>query len=88
MTTPTECRGLVLCDSIHHVLALEKRLRAADVPIDLIPVPRALSSDCGVAIAFALDALDPVRRILAEPGVRWRGLFRRDGDDWREAEPV
>jgi hypothetical protein len=38
--------------SVHHALRAEKLLKNADIPCKLIPVPRHLSSDCGVCLRF------------------------------------
>jgi hypothetical protein len=39
--------------SVHHALRAEKLLMNAEIPCKLIPVPRHLSSDCGVCVRFA-----------------------------------
>lgn len=39
-----------LFESIHRVMKAEKLLKGKGVKIDLIPVPREINSDCGVAI--------------------------------------
>ena len=44
--------GVILLQSVHHALRAEKLLKAADIPCKLIPVPRHLSSDCGVCLRF------------------------------------
>jgi len=49
----------------HQVLSAEKRLKAGRVPLRLIPVPRHLTSDCGLAIRIPLDHRDRVREILS-----------------------
>jgi len=49
----------------HQVLSAEKRLKGGGVPLRLIPVPRRLSSDCGLAIRIPLDQRDRARKILA-----------------------
>jgi len=36
--------------TIHDVLKAEKRLKGAKVDMEVVPVPRTLSSDCGVCI--------------------------------------
>ena len=38
--------------SVNHALRAEKLLKNADIPCKLIPVPRHLSSDCGVCLRF------------------------------------
>ena len=46
---------VVLFGSIHQVLRAEKFLNGKGIKIDLVPVPRELSSDCGVAIEMVLE---------------------------------
>ena len=50
--------------SIHRVLKAEKVLKKAQVDFLLIPVPRQLDSDCGLALRFSPDILDNVLAIL------------------------
>ena len=49
----------------HQVLSAEKRLKGGGVPLRLIPVPRRLTSDCGLAIRIPLDLRDRARDILS-----------------------
>lgn len=60
-------RCLLLFDSIHHVLAAERVFKERGTWCDLVPVPRGLSSDCGMAIAFAEADLAAVGAVLADP---------------------
>lgn len=41
--------------TIHDVLKAEKALKGHDVEIELVPVPRNLSSDCGMCIKLKGD---------------------------------
>ncbi len=52
---------VVLFQSVHYALRAERLLKAADIPCKLIPVPRHLSSDCGVCLRF-----DPALRSRIE----------------------
>ena len=40
----------LLFRSIHDVLKVEKLLKKTDAVFELVPVPRAISSECGVCI--------------------------------------
>jgi hypothetical protein len=62
--TQKESTGVVLFESISHALRAEKLIKAAQIPCKLIPVPRHLSSDCGVCLRFNTDAKDQVEEIL------------------------
>ena len=64
-----EAYGVVLVHSVNHAVRIEKILQGMDVPCKLIPVPRHLSSDCGVCARIlrrdrqkVLDALEFARQ--------------------------
>ncbi|HON77869.1 MAG TPA: DUF3343 domain-containing protein [Spirochaetota bacterium] len=42
----------MLFQSVSHALRSEKILKKANIPFKLIPVPKSISSDCGVCIRF------------------------------------
>jgi len=46
--------GVVLFESVSHALRAEKIIKAENIPCKLIPVPRQLSSDCGVCLRFSI----------------------------------
>ena len=79
MSQPDDDRGprsVILFDSIHHVLAAEGVFKKHGVWYDLVPVPRGLSSDCGMAIEFRSRDLLAVRAVLADPRVRARSVHQ------------
>ena len=43
---------VALFSSVSHALAAERRLKKAPVPHKLIPVPKKISSNCGICIRF------------------------------------
>jgi len=53
-------------ESIHRVMKAEKLLKGKGIKIDLIPVPREISSDCGVAIELSADLEAEALFILTE----------------------
>jgi hypothetical protein len=53
MTGGVETWWVVLFDSVHHAMQAEKLLKEEGIPHKLVPVPRHISSDCGVCIRFA-----------------------------------
>lgn len=53
-------------NSIHRVMKAEKLLKQRKLNILLIPVPRALQSDCGLAIRYDLTQKNEVEAILKE----------------------
>ncbi|NWG01931.1 MAG: DUF3343 domain-containing protein [Syntrophaceae bacterium] len=53
-------------ESVHRVMKAEKFLKGKGIKIDLIPVPREISSDCGVAIELSGDSEAEALLILRE----------------------
>jgi len=68
--------GVVLFHSTTHALRAEKVAKAAGLTIKLIPVPRQLSSDCGVALRFPWKDAASIRALLEEKGVPIAGIHR------------
>jgi len=73
--------------TVHHVMAAERAFERAGVPCDLIPMPRELSADCGMALAFRPVELDAARPLLRRAELRLHALYARDGERWT-ARPV
>lgn len=53
----------------HQVLSAEKHLKKAGVPMRLIPVPRRLSSDCGLAIRISAPDRNMAREVLSRSNI-------------------
>lgn len=66
--------------SIHRVMKAEKILKAAKADILLIPVPRQLSSDCGLAIRFTEAERSRVEEVLGLENLLPAELYRKAGD--------
>ena len=66
--------------SIHRVLKAEKILKQAEVEFLLIPVPRQLTSDCGLALRFSPEAKERLLDVLVTADLPPAEMFqRRDG---------
>lgn len=64
MTDPTP-QAVALFHSVSHALRAEKVAKAAGLACKLIPVPRHLSSDCGVCLRFPLADQNAMKQILS-----------------------
>jgi hypothetical protein len=61
--------GVVLFHTNSAVLRAEKILLREGFTIKLIPVPRHLSSDCGIALRFERSGETRIREVLETAGV-------------------
>jgi hypothetical protein len=61
-----DTRCLLVFESVHQVMKAEKLIREQGVKIDLIPMPREISSDCGVAIELPWESKEEALDFLKE----------------------
>ncbi len=50
--------------SIHYVLKAEKLLKTRGIPTEMVPVPKEISSDCGMALVMAEEDFKKVKDVL------------------------
>ncbi|MBN1531107.1 MAG: DUF3343 domain-containing protein [Spirochaetes bacterium] len=61
----------VLFRSVNHTMRAESILKKAGIPHKLIPVPREISSDCGVCLRVEERHLDDVKGALSRMEEEW-----------------
>ena len=71
----------LLFSTIHDVLKAEKRLKSSKVSAEVVPVPRSLSSDCGVCIKSSEPPHVIVSLVGDMAGLR---CFVFDGTEYRQ----
>lgn len=74
--------------SIHRVMKAEKLLKQQRVEMLLIPVPRQLTSDCGLAIRLHPDNWQRASEVLAEAELLPAELYLRRDDSYRPLEAL
>lgn len=67
--------GVILFPSTHSALRAEKLTIEQGIAIRLIPIPRHLSSDCGVCLRFLWEEKEKISRLLTEGGVKIEGIY-------------
>lgn len=75
---------VAIFNSIHRVMEAERLLKDKQLKILLIPAPRALAADCGLAIRYSEDIRGEVETVLSEAGLLPRDLYRKIGDEFEK----
>jgi uncharacterized SAM-binding protein YcdF (DUF218 family) len=70
----SQAHSVILVYSTSYALRAEKFLRKAGIPSKLIPVPRHLSSNCGVCLRIAQADRDAAQQALQEGGMEIEGI--------------
>jgi hypothetical protein len=77
---------VAIFNSVHRVMKAEKLLKGAKLPMLLIPAPRALSSDCGLAIRYAEADRQQIEALLAGAALKPEEIFCKTGERFVKIE--
>ena len=77
---------VAIFNSIHRVMKAEKTLKELRLPILLIPAPRALIADCGLAIRYGAADREAVEQALETAGLSPEEIYVRQGKEYIRAE--
>lgn len=67
--------AVILVYSTSHAMRIERLLTGANIECKLIPVPRQLSSDCGVCVRFQRVDKEKVVQCLNNVHIEIQGIF-------------
>lgn len=71
---------ILILPSVHFVMKVEKEALAGGAAVDLVPTPRQISSDCGMAVKFRGPDLDWILREMDREGMPEGMIYRfREG---------
>jgi len=66
---------VLLVYSTSHALRIEKLLKKRELTCKLVPVPRHLSSDCGICVRFRESDEAEVAQVVEEAYIETRGIY-------------
>lgn len=70
--------GVILFHTQSAALRAEKKLASAGFTVKLIPTPRDLSSDCGIALRFEWEKSGEVRAVLKAYQVEFEAIHKME----------
>jgi len=73
--------GVVSFFASEHAMRSERTLQRAGLAARLVPGPREVSPNCGVAVAFVWEQEPEVERTLNDSKIRFEAIHRFDLDD-------
>jgi len=73
--------GVVSFFASEHAMRAERMLQRADLPARLVPGPREVSPNCGVAVAFVWEQGPEVERALTDSKIRFEAIHKYELDD-------
>jgi hypothetical protein len=70
----SESYAVILVNSTSHAMRIEKLLGKRGITCKMIPVPRQISSDCGVCIRIARAQVEPARETIEKARIEIQGI--------------
>jgi len=67
-------RFVLVFESIHDAMAAEKAVLAEGIRAELVPTPRDLSSDCGMALCCPASAQEKITLLHNQGRLRFKSL--------------
>ncbi len=64
--------------SVHFVMKAEKILKKEGIDTRLIPTPRKISSDCGMAIEAHYENIERIKTILSDHKCGIDGIYKAE----------
>jgi len=78
---------ILVFQSIHQVLRVEKLMESAGFRFELIPVPKEVNPECGLAIEIDPDLIRSTLQTLDDSNIRVKNLYLRRGEVFQEVPP-
>lgn len=68
--------------SSNHLLNAEDVLGEFNLPYELVPVPKQVFSNCGLALSVQAESFDEIIAILKEAGHEPGTIYKRSGENF------
>ncbi len=69
---------ILLVHTSGHAFSIEKALKKRNIPCRLTPIPRKISSDCGICLRFGKEYLDMVTGFVKTLPFEIQGIMESD----------
>jgi len=71
----SKTRCILTFYSTYDALKTEKILGKENIKVELIPVPRTISSDCGIGIDFNCEEQEKIKEVLKAKALDIAGMY-------------
>jgi len=61
--------------SVSYAMKVEAALKKQNVKHKIIPVPRSISSSCGLCVRFCDEDLDTIKKVIADNSLVYENIF-------------
>lgn len=69
---------ILLVHTSGHAFSIEKALKKRNIPCRLTPIPRRISSDCGICLRFSSEYFDTINNFVKTLPFEIQGIIESD----------
>lgn len=73
--TESEAKSVVIFYSTSGAIKTESLAKKQGITVKLIPVPRHLSSDCGICLSFNSNDIHRIEKILSDNNIEFDSIY-------------
>lgn len=67
--------GYITFKSVSYAMKFETAIKNYDIKIKIIPVPRSISSSCGLCGRFDLEDMDELKSIMIKDNLEYDNIY-------------
>lgn len=67
--------GHITFKSVTYAMKFEAALKKSDIKIRIIPVPRSISSSCGLCVKFDIKDMDKMNGIISQNNLEYDHIY-------------
>ena len=68
--------------STHLALAFERELKNSEINVKITPVPRQISSSCGLSGRINAQDLEKVKEVCSDNGIEYEDIYQIKGENF------
>ncbi len=70
-----QANAVIIVYSTNHAMHIEKLLTGIGITCKMIPVPRHISSDCGVCLRIGRADIEAAQQVVQTAGIEIQGIY-------------
>ncbi len=67
--------GYITFKSVSYAMKFEAAIKNYDIAVKIIPVPRSISSSCGLCCRFDLSDVDELKSIMEKENLEYDSIY-------------
>lgn len=69
--------------STHLALAFERELKSSEINVKITPVPRQISSSCGLSGRISARDLERVKEVCSDNQIEYEDIYQIEGENFK-----